>query len=62
MDDSSGAPDLRLDSRALTALAFGGWKASSLVDLGWAEALTPGAVARADRLFALAPFFSRDPF
>jgi predicted acetyltransferase len=62
VEETTEPADLRLDARALTALAFGGWKASSLVDLGWAEALTTDAVARAERLFALAPFFSRDPF
>ena len=62
VEETSAPADLRLDARALTALAFGGWRASSLVDLGWAEPLTPSAVERAERRFALPPFFARDPF
>jgi predicted acetyltransferase len=62
VEDTRAPADLRLDARALTAMAFGSWKASQLAELGWTEALTPSAIERADRLFALAPFFSRDPF
>ncbi len=62
VEESAEPADLRLDTRALTALAFGGWKASSLVDLGWAEVLSVDTIVRTERLFALAPFFSRDPF
>ena len=62
VEETRALADLRLDTRALTAMTFGGWRASQLADLGWVEPLTAGAIERADRLFALAPFFSRDPF
>ena len=45
------AADLALDAAALGSLLCGGVKAAPLAGAGFIEELTPGAVARADRLF-----------
>jgi predicted acetyltransferase len=55
-------PDVRLDARALAAVAFGGTRAMQAAQLGWLEARDAGALARVDALLALPPFFSPDPF
>lgn len=48
-------PDLALDVTALGALYLGGHRASLLADAGLVTELTPGAAARADRLFCTWP-------
>jgi predicted acetyltransferase len=55
-------PDLRLDARALAAIAFGTLPASHAARLGWAVARDPAALALADAFLALPPYFSPDPF
>lgn len=55
-------PDVRLDARALAAVAFGGMRATDAARLGWLEARDPRALALADELLALPPYFSPNPF
>ena len=55
---TDAAPELRLGVAALGAISLGGVTASSLARAGHIEELVPGALARADRMFAAdrAPF------
>jgi predicted acetyltransferase len=62
VDPTLGPPDLRLDARALAAVAFGGLRPADAVRLGWASTPDAAALARADALLALPPYFSPDPF
>jgi predicted acetyltransferase len=55
-------PDVRLDTRSLAAVAFGGLRASDAARLGWLDARDDRALALADALLALPPYFSPDPF
>ncbi|HEX3342935.1 MAG TPA: GNAT family N-acetyltransferase [Polyangiaceae bacterium] len=59
---SRAEPDVRLDARALAAVAFGALPASRAARLGWLTARDDAALARADALLALPPYFSPDPF
>lgn len=54
--------DLRLDARSLAAVAFGALRVPDAVRLGWATARDAVALARADALLAMPPYFSPDPF
>jgi predicted acetyltransferase len=51
-----------LDARALAAVAFGALPASHAERLGWLSARDARALARAEALLALPPYFSPDPF
>ncbi len=53
---------VRLDARALAAVAFGALPASHAERLGWLTARDAGALALAEALLALPPYFSPDPF
>ena len=55
-------PDLTLDRRALSAIAYGALGAGDAARLGMLAARDAGALARADALFRLPPYFSPDPF
>jgi predicted acetyltransferase len=55
-------PDVRLDARSLGAVAFGALRAADAARLGWLQARDDAALALADRLLALPPYFSPDPF
>lgn len=59
---TSSEAHLRLDARALAAVAFGALSASHAERLGWARPRDASALALADALFALPPYFSPDPF
>ena len=52
---SGAEADLRLNVTALGSLYLGGVSATTLAAAGLIEALTPGSLAAADRLFATAP-------
>jgi predicted acetyltransferase len=56
------APDVRLDTRTLAAVALGGLPLRSAARLGWATARDARALAAAAELLALPPYFSPDPF
>jgi predicted acetyltransferase len=55
-------PHVRLDLRALSAVAFGALPASHAARLGWLSARDDRALQLADALLALPPYFSPDPF
>lgn len=58
-------PDVRLDAPALSAVAFGALPAKDAARLGMLAVREPGgekALALADALFRLPPYFSPDPF
>jgi len=55
-------PHVRLDLRALSAVAFGALPASHAARLGWLAARDDRALGLADTLLALPPYFSPDPF
>jgi predicted acetyltransferase len=55
-------PHVRLDTRALGAVAFGGLPASHAARLGWLAARDDDALALADAVLGLPPYFSPDPF
>ena len=55
-------PHVRLDLRALSAVAFGALPASHAARLGWLTARDDHALDLADALLALPPYFSPDPF
>jgi predicted acetyltransferase len=57
-----GEPHVRLDARCLAAVAFGALPVSHAVRLGWVAARDAEALARADALLSLPPYFSPDPF
>jgi predicted acetyltransferase len=59
---SRGEPHVRLDARALAAVAFGALPASRAARLGWLTARDAGTLARAESLLSLPPYFSPDPF
>ncbi|HEY8042401.1 MAG TPA: GNAT family N-acetyltransferase [Polyangiaceae bacterium] len=59
---AEGQVDVKLDARALAAVAFGALPPSQAERLGWLSARDARALARADALFALPPYFSPDPF
>jgi predicted acetyltransferase len=59
---SRGEPDVRLDGRAFAAVAFGGLPPSRAARLGWLTARDARALAQAETLLALPPYFSPDPF
>lgn len=60
---SSAAPDLRLSAAALASMYLGTVKASSLLQAGRPDELTPGAAHRADGLFSwTAPPWCLDNF
>ena len=46
-------PDLRLTSERLASAYLGGISFARLARAGWVEEVTPGAIARADRLFRI---------
>jgi predicted acetyltransferase len=55
-------PHVRLDLRALSAVAFGALPASHAARLGWLAARDDRALELAETLLALPPYFSPDPF
>ena len=55
-------PHVRLDARSLAAVAFGALPASHAARLGWLAARDDRALATAEALLALPPYFSPDPF
>jgi predicted acetyltransferase len=57
-----GEAHVRIDARALAAVAFGALPVSSAASLGWLTARDARALALADALLALPPYFSPDPF
>jgi predicted acetyltransferase len=57
-----GEAHVRLDARTLAAVAFGALPVSSAASLGWLTARDARALALADALLALPPYFSPDPF
>jgi predicted acetyltransferase len=59
---TTAEPHLRLDAAALAAVAFGGLRAIHAAQLGWLVAADARALAFADALLALPPYFSPDPF
>jgi hypothetical protein len=59
---SRGEPHVRLDARAFPAVAFGGLPPSRAARLGWLTARDAPALALAETLLALPPYFSPDPF
>jgi hypothetical protein len=50
-----GTTDLAVDVSTLSAAWLGGVPWSTLAAAGWVEERTPGAVARADAMFASTP-------
>jgi predicted acetyltransferase len=62
VEPSVEAPDLVLDRRALSAIAYGALGAGDAARLGMLEAREEKALALADALFRLPPYFSPDPF
>jgi predicted acetyltransferase len=54
--------DIRLDRAAFASILYGALAPSDAVRLGWLTADDPSAVARADALFALPPYFAIDTF
>jgi len=59
---SRAEPHVRLAAPALAAVAFGALPASRASRLGWLTARDAQALALADALLALPPYFSPDPF
>jgi len=59
---SRGEAHVRLDARTLAAVAFGALPASRAARLGWLTARDARALALAEALLALPPYFSPDPF
>jgi predicted acetyltransferase len=57
-----GEPDVVVEHAALGAVAFGGLRASAAARLGWLTARSAAALARADAMLTLPPYFSPDPF
>jgi predicted acetyltransferase len=57
-----GEPQIRLDSRALAAVAFGALPVTQAERFGWAAVRDDHALALADTLFSLPAYFSPDPF
>ncbi|HXX69604.1 MAG TPA: GNAT family N-acetyltransferase [Polyangiaceae bacterium] len=55
-------PDVRLDRITLAAVAFGGLRPSQAARLGWVTARDEAALALADTLLALPPYFSSERF
>lgn len=55
-------PVLRLGHAALTAVAFAGLRPSQAAQLGWLEAREESALALADALLGLPPYFSPERF
>lgn len=55
-------PDVRLDARALAAVALGALRPSAAARLGWLAARDARALSAADALLGLPPYFSSDPF
>ncbi len=53
--ETSAAPDLVLEEHALGAVYLGGTSFSSLAAAGFVHELSPGALVRADRMFATFP-------
>jgi predicted acetyltransferase len=65
VEPSFDEPDLTLDRRALSAIAYGALGAVDAARLGMLAAREPGGekvLALADALFRLPPYFSPDPF
>jgi predicted acetyltransferase len=50
---ANGQPDIRLPSERLASAYLGGISFARLARAGWVQELTPGAIARADRLFRI---------
>ncbi len=50
------------DAATLASIAYGGLSATSAERLGLVRATSPRALEIADRVFALPPYLSRDPF
>jgi len=59
---SRGEPHIRLGAPALAAVAFGALPASRAARLGWLTPRDAHALALAEALLALPPYFSPDPF
>jgi len=59
---ATGEPDVRLDARALAAVALGALRPTDAARLGWLAARDDRALATADALLGLPPYFSSDPF
>jgi predicted acetyltransferase len=59
---TTAEPSLRTTLPALSAVAFGALPAAHAARLGWLEAKDEGALAFANTLLALPPYFSADPF
>jgi predicted acetyltransferase len=62
VEPSFDEPDLKLNRRALSAIAYGALRAAAAARLGMLEARDEKALALADALFQLPPYFSPDPF
>jgi predicted acetyltransferase len=56
------SPDLRLTAPAMSAVAFGALRMRDAALFGWVEARDERVLFLADAIFALPPYFSRDPF
>lgn len=59
---SHAEPHVHLDAGALAAVAFGALPAARAARLGWLTARDSRALALAEALLALPPYFSPDPF
>jgi predicted acetyltransferase len=59
---SRSEPHVHLDARTLAAVAFGALPVSRAARLGWLTARDARALALAEALLALPPYFSPDPF
>jgi predicted acetyltransferase len=59
---SRSEPHVRLDAQTLAAVAFGALAPSHAARLGWLSARDDHALALADALLTLPPYFSPDPF
>jgi predicted acetyltransferase len=62
VEPSRDEPDLTLDRRALSAIAYGALGVADAARLGMLAPRDEEALARADALFRLRPYFSPDPF
>jgi predicted acetyltransferase len=60
--ETRAEPDLKLSARTLAAIAFGGLRVASAQRLGWIVTREASAVAAADEIFALPPYFSFERF
>jgi len=54
--------DLVLSRAALAAIAFGALAPSAAARIGWLRGRDASTLARADAIFAMAPYFAIDPF